>query len=494
MKRLSLILASVLTAAVLVLAFFVMSGDTVSAAGGGRFAVYLDDFNGNVDLDGITDVNLRVVKVSSDGTVDSAIPGMSLGHIMSSASAFKAAHPGCRVNLSVKGVSGWESFVESSAYVSRVNAFSSALFELASGAGLDGIDLYIDGPTSVNFATLCKALGTLTSGSQTPSGDRYSLSIAVCHDGHSLELTNVSELRKYVSRFNVCCYGYDGPATSKLMSETVTDYLDYGLSAGSMIMVLSPDTDAGVIADITSVAYADGLEGIGMTDYSSPGAADRFAPALFVFSNGINIIVKGDVGSFTLNSLGEYDRDQIIVSRTVGSNIYPVVLSYYDRSDSTLNYIASADSGYYAPYYVQLAFTDLSGTPHCDDAQFCAARGLFDTAGDGTFRPGDPLTGGQLFAALCRICGDSDSINTAAGSEYYQPFVSWAVSKGLVKSSNALAKNPSSAVTSSQLEAVMRALAYSMGNEKYAAVFTVGSTVTRGEAASVFRAYIESCF
>ncbi len=515
--------SAVLVVALCVVGVFLYNRD-IMASSEHRYIAYVDSFDDTTaTYKGITDVNLMILKVSSDGSISSAIPDKTVDQVMASAKQFKLDHPTLRVNLCVLGIAGWESYVESSAYVSRINGFADRLISLTHAAGLDGIDLYVGGPTSVNFANMCKAVKNLLETKTTAAGEKYILSVSVGSDGNSLELTSCGTLKSYVDYFNICCFDYGAQATGQLMSATLTDYLDYGLSADRMNLVLSAsEANSQLAADISSVAYADGLGGLGVVGYSSDTAVSQMASIMiYVFENGINIIVKGDMAAFPMNDLGEYDRDLIIAVSTIGDDIIPITLSHFDTEDNNLYYHVMYDKGFFSAYYVNVSFSDIMGTAHCDDIQFCCARGLFDLAGDGSFHPDEFMTNREALAALCRITGEAYDLDldltylpaadsSQEGSEatpqpqvdldtYYETFANWAVDKGIITSEDSVAANPDSNITYDNMIRLMDSLADYMGNSSYTPPEykldeNADNQVSRGLAAEIFRDYIESFF
>lgn len=518
-----IITSVVLVIALCVVGVFLYNRD-IMASSEHRYIAYIDSFDDtSATYKGITDVNLMVLKVSSDGSISSAVPGKTVDQVMAAAKQFKLDHPKLRVNLCVLGIAGWESYVESSAYVSRINSFANKLISLTHTAGLDGIDLYVGGPTSVNFANMCKAVKNLLDAKTTAAGEKYTLSVSVGSDGNSLELTSCGTLNSYVDYFNVCCFDYGTQATGQLMSATLTAYLDYGLSADDMNLILSAsEANAELAADISSVAYADGLGGLGVVGYSSDTNVSQMTSIMiYVFENGINIIVRGDMAAFPMYDLGEYDRDMIIAVCTIGDDIIPITLSRFDSEDNNLYYHVMYNEGFFSAYYVNVSFGDIMGTAHCDDIQFCCARGLFDLAGDGFFYPDEAITNREVLAAMCRITGEAYDLDldvsylpvtdsSEGGSDatptpkvdldaYYEAFVDWAVNKGLITSTDSITTNPDSHATYDNMTKLMSSLADYMGNDDYSPADyelddNANHNVSRGLAAEIFRDYIESFF
>lgn len=525
-KAIIFIASAVLVVALCIVGLLLANRSTM-ADSGNRYIAYISSFDDDsATFKGITDVNLMILKVASDGTISSAIPGKTVQQAMTSAKEFKAQHPDLRVNICVLGVDGWESYVESSAYVSRINKFSQEILSLAASSGLDGIDLYVAGPTSVNFANLCKAINNLMDGKKTDAGKDYTFSLTLCSEGNSLELTSCGTLKDNVDYFNIMGFDYGEEATGQLMSATINTYLEYGLSASTINFVLSAsEVNAELAADICSVAYANGLAGVGVVGYSSdPAVSQMTSIMIYVFENGINIIVKGDMAAFPLHDLGEYDRDRIIVVCTIGDDIYPVPLSHFNTADSNLYYHVMYEEGFFSAYYVNVSFGDVLGTTYCDAIQYCCARGLFDMDGDGFFHGDRAMTNREALAAVCRLTTDiydldlnisflpadptpdpdsTDDVTTFTPApqvdkdSYYAPIISWAVSKGLVSQDSVMVTNPEGNVTRQDMANLLEALADYMGHSYYEADgewTTSNTTISRGESAMVFREYIESYF
>ena len=535
-KALIFIASAILVVGLCILGVNLFNKNTL-ADSGNRYIAYINSFDDDsTTFKGITDVNLMILKVSSDGSISSAISGLTVEQVMAKAKNFKADHPSLNVNICILGVDGWESFVESSAYVSRINKFSQELFTLVDGAGLDGVDLYVAGPTSINFANLCKAVNNMFDSKQTANQEDYTFSLTLCNEGNSLELTSAGSLKDNVDYFNIMGFDYDQEATGELMSTTINTYLDYGLSASSMNFILSAsEVNAELAADISSVAYANGLGGLGVVGYSSDSAVSQMtAIMIYVFENGINIIVKGDMAAFPMYDLGEYDRDQIIVVCTIGDDIYPVTLSNFNTADNNLYYYVMYNEGFFSAYYVNISFGDILSSQYCNAIQYCTARGLFDLDGDGFFYIERALTNREALAAICRLTTDAYaldlSINYLPTQEatstqesttdltqditedvpvitpapqidkdaYYAPIVDWAIQKGLISQDSAMATNPDANITRQDMVLLLNALSSYMSNNTYTAsgnwATSQSPTISRGEAAEILRDYIESFF
>ena len=543
-KALIFIASAILVVGLCILGANLFNKNTM-ADSGNRYIAYIDNFeDSSATFKGITDVNLMILKVSSDGSISSAIPGLNVQQAMAKAKDFKKNHPNLKVNICVLGVVGWESYVESSAYVSRINKFSQEIFTLVDNAGLDGIDLYVAGPTSVNFANLCKALNNIFESKKSAADKEYTVSLTLSHEGNSLDLTSVGALKDNIDYFNIMGFGYDQQATGDLMSASINTYLEYGLSAASMNFILSAtEVNAELAADISSVAYANGLGGLGIVGYSSNSAVSQMTSIMiYVFENGINIIVKGDMAAFPMYDLGEYDRDRIIVVCTIGDDIFPVTLSNFNRSDDNLYYHVMYNEGFFSAYYVNVNFGDIMSSKYCDAIQYCTARGLFDMDGDGFFYVERALTNREALAAVCRLTTEAynldlnikylpvdiptttpesttdvtDDVTTDVTTDvtedvvvvtpapqvdketYYAPIIKWAIEKGLISADSNMATNPESNVTREDMAKLLTALAAYMSNDTYVAdgewVNSNNPTISRGESAEIFREFIESFF